>query len=44
MSLCKKKKSLADEGFEKEYGRHGIWGSLDPESKLIITFSLVKGP
>ncbi len=36
MGLCKKKKSLSDEDFEKEYGRHWIWASIDPESKLII--------
>lgn len=40
MGLCKKKKSLSDEDFENEYGRHWIWGSLDPESKLIINFFL----
>jgi transposase-like protein len=38
MGLCKKKKSISDEAFEKEYGRHWIWGSIDPESKLIINF------
>ena len=38
MGLCKKKKSLSDEDFEKEYGRHWIWTSIDPESKLIINF------
>lgn len=38
MGLCKKKKALSDEDFEKEYGRHWIWGSIDPESKLIINF------
>ncbi|MHC4639442.1 MAG: IS1 family transposase, partial [Planctomycetota bacterium] len=38
MGLCKKKKSLSEEDFEKEYGRHWIWASLDPESKLIINF------
>jgi len=36
MDLYKKKKALSDEDFEKEYGRHWIWASLDPESKLII--------
>ena len=38
MGLCKKKKSLSKEDFEKEYGRQWIWASLDPESKLIINF------
>jgi IS1 family transposase len=38
MGLCKKKKSLSEEDFEKEHGRHWIWASLDPESKLIINF------
>jgi IS1 family transposase len=38
MGLCKKKKSLSQEDFETEYGRHWIWASLDPESKLIINF------
>jgi IS1 family transposase len=38
MDLCKKKKAISDEDFEKEYGRHWIWASLDPESKLIINF------
>src|SRR3990167_4221317 len=38
MDLCKKKKSLSQEDFEKEFGRHWIWVSLDPESKLIINF------
>ena len=38
MGLCKKKKSLSDEDFEKEFGRHWIWASIDPESKLIINF------
>jgi IS1 family transposase len=38
MDLCKKKKALSDEDFEKQYGRHWIWASLDPESKLIINF------
>jgi IS1 family transposase len=38
MGLCKKKKSLSEEDFEKEYGRHWIWASIDPESKLIINF------
>jgi IS1 family transposase len=38
MGLCKKKKSLSEEDFEREYGRHWIWASLDPESKLIINF------
>lgn len=38
MDLCKKKKALSDEDFEKDYGRHWIWASLDPESKLIINF------
>ena len=36
MDLYKKKKALCDEDFEKQYGRHWIWASLDPESKLII--------
>jgi len=36
MDLCKKKKALYDEDFEQQYGRHWIWASLDPESKLII--------
>jgi IS1 family transposase len=36
MDLCKKKKALGDEDFEKQYGRHWLWTSLDPESKLII--------
>jgi IS1 family transposase len=38
MGLCKKKKTLSEEDFEREYGRHWIWTSLDPESKLIINF------
>jgi len=38
MDLCKKKKALSDEDFEKDYGRHWIWASLDPGSKLIINF------
>ena len=38
MGFCKKKKSLSDEDFEKEYGRHWIWASIDPESKLIVNF------
>lgn len=38
MGFCKKKKSLSEEDFEKEYGRHWIWASIDPESKLIINF------
>jgi IS1 family transposase len=38
MGLCKKKKSVSNEDFEKEYGRHWIWASIDPESKLIINF------
>jgi len=38
VDLCKKKKALSDEDFEKEYGRNWIWASLDPESKLIINF------
>jgi IS1 family transposase len=38
MGLCKKKKSLSEEDFEKEYGRHWIWAALDPESKMIINF------
>jgi IS1 family transposase len=38
MDLCKKKKALCQEDFEKEYGRQWIWASLDPESKLIINF------
>lgn len=38
MDLCKKKKALSDEDFEKEYGRHWIWAALDPESKLLINF------
>lgn len=38
MELCKKKKALADEDFEKDYGRHWVWTALDPESKLIINF------
>jgi hypothetical protein len=38
MGLCKKKKALSEEDFEREYGRHWIWASLDPESKLIINF------
>lgn len=38
MGLCKKKRSLSDEDFERKYGRHWIWASLDPESKLIINF------
>jgi len=38
VDLCKKKKALSDEDFEKDYGRHWIWASLDPESKLIINF------
>lgn len=38
MDLCKKKKALSDEDFEKEYGRHWIWSALDPESKLIVNF------
>ncbi len=38
MGLCKKKKALSGEDFEKEYGRHWIWAALDPESKLLINF------
>jgi IS1 family transposase len=38
VDIRKKKKALCDEDFEKEYGRHWIWASLDPESKLIINF------
>jgi IS1 family transposase len=38
MGLCKKKKALSKQDFEQEYGRHWIWASLDPESKLIINF------
>jgi IS1 family transposase len=38
MDLCKKKKALSDEDFEKSYGRHWIWAALDPESKLLINF------
>jgi IS1 family transposase len=38
VGLCKKKKALSDEDFEKEYGRHWIWAALDPESKLLINF------
>lgn len=38
MDLCKKKKALSEEDFEKDYGRHWIWASLDPVSKLIINF------
>ena len=38
MDLYKKKKALSDEDFEREYGRHWIWSSLDPDSKLIINF------
>ena len=38
LGFCKKKKSLSEEEFEKEFGRHSIWASLDPESKLIINF------
>jgi len=38
MDLCKKKKSLSEEGFQREYGQHWIWASLDPESKLIVHF------
>jgi IS1 family transposase len=38
MELCKKKKALSAEDFEKDHGRHWIWASLDPESKLIINF------
>lgn len=38
LGLCKKKKALSEEDFEKEYGRHWIWASIDPESKLIINF------
>ena len=38
VDLCKKKKALSDEDFEKEYGRHWIWAALDPESKLLINF------
>jgi IS1 family transposase len=36
VDLYKKKKALSDEDFEREYGRHWIWSSLDPDSKLII--------
>ena len=36
VDLCKKKKALSHEDFEKEYGRHWIWAALDPESKLLI--------
>ena len=38
MDLHKKKKAVCDEDFEKEYGRHWLWASLDPESKLVINF------
>jgi IS1 family transposase len=38
VDLCKKKKALSDEDFEQDYGRHWIWASLDPDSKLIINF------
>src|SRR4030042_1064536 len=38
MDLYKKKKALSDEDSEKDYGRHWIWSSLDPESKLILNF------
>lgn len=38
LGLCKKKKSLSEDDFEKEYGRHWIWASIDAESKLIINF------
>jgi len=38
MDLCKKNKALSNEDFEKQYGRHWIWATLDPESKLIINF------
>jgi IS1 family transposase len=38
MDLCKKKKALSDEDFEQHYGRHWIWASLDPASKVIINF------
>jgi len=38
VDLYKKKKALSDEDFGKEYGRHWIWTSLDPQSKLIINF------
>jgi IS1 family transposase len=38
MDLCKKKKALSDEDFEQQCGRHWIWASLDPASKLIINF------
>lgn len=38
MDLYKKKKALSDEDFQEEYGRHWIWASLDPESKLLINF------
>jgi len=36
--LCKKKKALSLEDFEKQYGCHWIWTALDPESKLLISF------
>ncbi len=38
MGLCKKKKAVSNEDFEKEYGRQWIWASMDPESKLPINF------
>ena len=38
VDLHKKKKAVCDEDFEKEYGRHWLWASLDPESKLAINF------
>jgi IS1 family transposase len=38
VDLYKKKKALSEQDFENEYGRHWIWSSLDPESKLIINF------
>ena len=38
MGLCKKKKALSREDFKQQYGRHWIWITLDPESKLLVSF------
>lgn len=37
-AFVKKKKSLSEEDYEREYGRHWIWASVDSMSQLIINF------
>ena len=44
MELFKKMKALPDEDFEQHYGRHWIWASLDPASKVIINFFIGQRP